>query len=114
MESETHPPIAEAQSRDTVLDLLSDRRRRCLLSVLADRNAPMSVAELAAEVAGRELDAEPTEVPAERTDSVAVTLHHNHLPRLADADLISYEPETKTAALTDRVPSLVPERSRRS
>ena len=72
-------------------DLLSSDTRRQLLDVLADSTAPIGLLELAGAVTGRE-GVEGSDGDA--VDSVVVGLHHNHLPRLEDAGLIQYDPES--------------------
>lgn len=64
--------------------LLADRRRRVLLDVLADRDGPVELTDLAATVAARE----------DGTDDerVAIDLHHHHLPLLDDLGVVVYDP----------------------
>lgn len=107
MESETRTQTADAQSLDTVFALLRDRRRRYLVSSLSGRESPASLTELATAVAASEDDAERDEVATERIEAVAAALHHNHLPKLADAGFIAYDAETKTVTPT-RVGDLSP------
>lgn len=95
MENKTRSLPGDAQSLDTVFELLSDSRRRYAVSFLAERGSNVSLTDLATEVASWEHQTESTEVPAERVDEIAVTLHHNHLPKLADANLLAYDTETK-------------------
>ena len=38
------------------------------------------------------------EVPADRVEAIGTTLHHNHLPKLADAGLVAYDAEAKTVS----------------
>lgn len=96
MESEPQSRPTGAQSLDAAFTLLKDPRRRHLVSILADRVAPVSLSELAAAVAARESETDPDEVSAETVDAVAATLHHKHLPRLVDADLVTYDAESRT------------------
>lgn len=69
--------------------LLASARRRVLLDVLRERTAPVDVRELAADIAEREGDG-PTST---RTERVAATLHHSHLPRMSDLGLLDHDPE---------------------
>ena len=96
METSTRSQSPDAPSLDTTFALLQDPRRRHLVSILTDREPPVSLRALAAAVAARERDADPDEVPSGITDSVAAELHHAHLPKLADGGLVVYDPETKT------------------
>lgn len=69
--------------------LLEVDRRRHALFVLADHVGPIDLDELATAVAEREagVDADEAEVVA----SVATTLHHIHLPKMAEAGVVEYD-----------------------
>ena len=70
-----------------LFEVLAVRRRRIALSVLAEREPPINVDSLGQAVAERERS-----VPNERaTHHVRMSLHHAHLPKLADAGLIEYD-----------------------
>lgn len=73
-------------------ELLADDQRRAAIEVLADRQSPVELSDLAAAVAARE--APPEGVDTELVDRVEVRLHHAHLPKLADFGVLEYEPET--------------------
>ena len=107
MGSKTRTQVSDAQSLDTVFALLRDQHRRYLVSFLADRDSPVSLTELATAVAAWENDAERDEVPPDRTEAIRAELHHNHLPKLADAGLVAYDAETRTVTPT-RVEELSP------
>lgn len=70
--------------------LLRSERRRLVLDVLSPEQAAVPLDELAAEVAAREsgLDADDERA----VERLKITLHHNHLPKLADAGALDYEP----------------------
>lgn len=67
--------------------LLANERRRAVLATLDDRAASVDLDDLAAQVATQEGDEADT-------DQIKITLHHVHLPKLADAGVIEYDPET--------------------
>lgn len=71
-------------------ELLASKRRRTTLDVLAGRSAPVDLAELARTVAARECDVDATD--ADAVERVAVSLHHNHLPKMDDWDVLDYDP----------------------
>ena len=77
-------------SIDEALRLLADRRRRQVLGYLrAHGDGAVSVDELAAAIAdGTSSSGEGHEDAVHRT---AIELHHAHLPKLADADLVDYD-----------------------
>ena len=74
--------------------LLANERRRIALAVLADRSTPIGLDGLAEEIASIEGDVDAVDEHAVRRVSIA--LHHNHLPRMADVNLITYDRETKS------------------
>ncbi|MBV0902795.1 hypothetical protein KTS37_13455 [Halomicroarcula salina] len=72
--------------------LLASERRQTALSVLSETRCPVELEELAAAVAARESDSDDAE--SDRVATVATALHHNHLPRMADMGVVSYDPES--------------------
>ncbi|WP_277555249.1 DUF7344 domain-containing protein [Halobaculum limi] len=73
--------------------LLSAARRRHALDVFEIRSNPVTLRALAAAIAARE-DVDPAD-EAERR-SIAIALHHVHLPMLADYGVVEYDSEEKT------------------
>lgn len=71
----------------TAFEVLADPRRRFLLAVLDDRSEPVALETLATDVATRERDT-PI-VTTERTRSVRLECVHNHVPRLAEAGIVT-------------------------
>ncbi|WIV65646.1 DUF7344 domain-containing protein [Natrialbaceae archaeon AArc-T1-2] len=86
--------------------LLSDRRRRRLLSLLSDRRA-VRIDEAVAWIAACEAETTLEEVPTETKRRVRVSLVHVHLPKLADAGVVDYDPRHGDVVLTDRGETLV-------
>lgn len=70
--------------------LLSSERRRILLDVLDERSIPVDVEELALAIAEREEGVDS--LRADDVERVAISLHHHHLPRLADGGIVDYRP----------------------
>lgn len=72
--------------------LLSAERRRLVIDVLATRDTPVELADVARTVAAREdedgADDEATIEPVE------ISLHHVHLPAMDAAGVIDYDAET--------------------
>lgn len=66
--------------------LLAASRRRAILDVL-DEQSSSGLGELAAAVAARE--------GVDDVERVAVSLHHTHLPLMADLGVLSYDPDHK-------------------
>lgn len=67
--------------------MLAVERRKTTLNIVAESTDIVELNDLAMMVAERETD----EVDPER---IAVTLHHIHLPKMADAGVINYDPDT--------------------
>ncbi|WP_089790191.1 DUF7344 domain-containing protein [Natronobacterium haloterrestre] len=82
---------------DMLFEILADPRRRHLIAVLRgyDRTDRVFVDTLSSRLAARE------KATSETTDEIALTLHHQHLPRLDEAELIRYEPTSKMVEFTD-------------
>lgn len=72
-------------------ELLAVGRRRTTLDILADSNTPVELEELAATVAERE----NSQGIADKAiiERVAISLHHSHLPKMADLGIIDYDPD---------------------
>lgn len=87
---------------DAVYRVLGNRRRRCILFVLADRGEPTDIGTLAERVAALENERRPEEVTYEQRKSAYTGLHQNHLPRLEAAGLIRSEREWDRIELTGR------------
>ncbi|WP_137285986.1 DUF7344 domain-containing protein [Halorussus salinisoli] len=101
MERTTTSRSTDAQSLDTVLALLRNERRRHVLAALSERSGSVPVRELAEAVAAREIgtDIDADEISSETAERVVASLHHLHLPKLADADAVAYDDEAGTVSL---------------
>lgn len=93
-----HIVETEVDDWDAVLECLASRRRRIVLSVLVAREPPVGRTTLMSAVAAREQDGPVDPGEVEPTRNLRVDLHHVHLPKLADAGLIDYDPDAGTAA----------------
>ena len=71
--------------------LLAAERRRVTLEILAGRTAPVDLEEVATEVAAREDGVDASE---EATKRVTLSLHHTHLPKMADLGVLKYDPDS--------------------
>ncbi|WP_115864564.1 DUF7344 domain-containing protein [Halorussus litoreus] len=84
---------------ETTFDLLGNPVRRNLLAILRESSSierDRLTATLAAE-AGDATGFGASEGTEEARHRMRIALHHNHLPRLADAGLVTYDEETVTA-----------------
>ncbi|SNZ03082.1 hypothetical protein SAMN06269185_0186 [Natronoarchaeum philippinense] len=88
----TDPLDPDQLPTQELLGAVASDRRRAVLSVLADVTSPIDAGVIARGVAVREA-ADDTRSLSDRIEDVHVSLHHVHLPKLADAGLLSYDSE---------------------
>ncbi len=84
------PDAPSATARNEVFEALAHRRRRAVLRIL-DRVARVRPSALAAHLVAEEADKPLVDVTRGEAEPVLVDLEHCHLPRLADAGLLSRE-----------------------
>ncbi|MFC4247278.1 hypothetical protein ACFOZ7_09755 [Natribaculum luteum] len=80
---------------DTILSVVANEHRRAILNVLD--NAPDKTLEydaLVDHVADRIRDENTEYLSDEHRQRVRIALHHTHLPKLDEAQIIDYEAET--------------------
>lgn len=100
------------QSLDVAFELLADRRRRYVLACLKDHSGPIAVPDLARNVAVHENGGSRSAIPNEEVATVHTSLHHNHIPKLADADAVEFDQDrdvvqvSESSALLELVQSL--------
>lgn len=87
-------------SQDTAFDLLSNERRRLALQYLQERDEPVSIGELATQVAAMENDIPVEEVDAQQRKRTYVSLYQTHVPKLAKANAVEYDSDEGIVALT--------------
>ncbi|MFC4448347.1 DUF7344 domain-containing protein [Halorussus aquaticus] len=76
---------------ETAFDLLSNEYRRAIVDVL-DETGPVSRQQLTTRLLARGVGpADASDRPTRRR--LRIALHHNHLPRLADAGVLTYDDE---------------------
>lgn len=84
--------------------MLAVERRRTTLEVLEDLTAPVDLEDLAVAVAEREADGD--RVDEGTVEQVRISLHHAHLPKLADLGIIAYDPVETRVEARPRRPSV--------
>lgn len=83
-------------------DVLQNDRRRLTLNCLREaREGSLAVSELSEQVATLETNEDPP--PRNKRQSVYVSLHQTHLPKLDGLGIVRYDSDTKTVTLLDRV-----------
>ena len=73
-------------------ELLASKRRRLALDILEEETSTVHIETLAGRIAAKEGDADST--PEETVERIALALHHTHLPKMASAGVLEYDPET--------------------
>lgn len=99
------PPQPTSLERDTVYSLLADRVREYLLCHLStvDRTTVPDAAERIAS-----WSRETTGFTARGRDEIALQLVHNHLPRLAEYDVVVYDRSSDAVATGPNFDDLEP------
>jgi len=93
-DSHSYGSQREQLSIDKLHRILASERRRLILSYLATTSAETTgIDELINAVARRE---HPHRGPATYREHIEIDLHHVHLPKLADAGVIEYDPVSET------------------
>lgn len=95
MTESTSPPSTPV---DSLSELLADPHRRAALTCLAGRRAPVGLHALARQVLDS-LGSARADSSAVDVERLAIALHHNHLPRLADSGLVEYDVERRTVRI---------------
>jgi hypothetical protein len=77
---------------DALFEILADDQRRHILTYLEERDEDVAAfSELIDHVADERVGD-----PTDDHERVAVRLHHAHLPKLADLDLVEYDARSET------------------
>ena len=103
--------------QDELFEVLADGRRRLVIERLAGGDGgPRTCAELAVEIAAAETHMATEQVPPQRVEPVEDDLRAEHLPRLAEVDLLRWEgggSEVRPGHSIDAVAKLLAEVDRR-
>ncbi len=90
-------PAVSRPSFDDIFKLLSEKRRRYAVHYLS--STPEGVAtlsDLVEQVATWETETSAGDVPEDYRRRVEASLHHTHLPKLDDANIIDYDPRSES------------------
>ncbi|MXV63126.1 ArsR family transcriptional regulator [Natronorubrum sp. JWXQ-INN-674] len=98
---------------DAAFDLLADRRRRAVLRFLDENEDPVSLSDLADHLTLEE-DGRENGTLASCGDAllgtrrrIHISLRHTHVPKLAGADAVEFDPGSNTVALRETGESLL-------
>lgn len=95
-------PETEELTQDEVFDLLSNARRRFILSYLQQADGPVDIFELATEIGAVENDIPVEEVSDKQEKRLYVSIYQTHIPKLESAGLIEYDSDSGKLRLLDR------------
>lgn len=85
---------------DGILSTLSNTQCRRIISYLQSEG-PASKGEIADQLVTWKCDSHPDEASDEVIERVKMNLHHKHLPRLKDAELIEYDRRSEMVLIRD-------------
>lgn len=104
----TSPEDVGPLSRDTLFELLKNRRRRDVLRYLRHRDEMVTLSDLAEHVAALENDIPEAQLSSRQRKRVYVALYQCHLPILARADVIEFNQARGHITRTERADQLYP------
>lgn len=104
---ETDREAADSRARDALRDLLAHERRRRVLACLREHGS-LPLPDLASEVARREHDEALPQAPETDELCVFLSLSNVHVPRLDEADVVSYDRDRGVVALAENTDALDP------
>ena len=94
------PSDAAEPSRDTIFTILSNERRRRVIAYLQGINRPAELAELVDVIAAHEVGTPIEEVSPPQRKRVYTALRQAHLPKMDEAGIVEFDPETGQVDLT--------------
>ncbi|WP_207890221.1 DUF7344 domain-containing protein [Natrarchaeobius chitinivorans] len=100
--------VTESVSLDTLFQILSHQHRRAVLGVLIENGRKLTLNDLTKEIAARNHETPITEVPSDDVNKFHLSLYHNHVPRLAETQLIEYDEDREIVKPTETLNQLEP------
>lgn len=86
---ETEQGASGSLPQEEIFELLANERRRHVLACLFEHDS-LPLPDLADEVALREHNAPLPQIPEDDVLQVYLSLWHSHIPKLADANVVTY------------------------
>lgn len=93
------PDEGPSLTEDDIYHILRNPRRRETLRHLGSTGGPATVRDLSEIVAAQETGEEPP--PRDVREAVYISLHQNHLPTLAEHDIVEYDRDRKEVVPDD-------------
>jgi hypothetical protein len=97
--TERYPSGPAGSDRDGQSDRPAVRLRQAVLETLEDADVPLSLADLALELARGQVDED--EEAWERAECYWIEIYHNHAPALEAAGMVEYDRDRRTVALSE-------------
>lgn len=91
---------AGSLSEDMAFTLLSNPRRRFVISYLSHHGSPVGIHELAEQIAAWETGTPVEELTREDRKKAYISLYQTHIPKLEDAGIVTYDEDERLVALT--------------
>ncbi|XVH32220.1 DUF7344 domain-containing protein [Haloferacaceae archaeon DSL9] len=89
------------------LQLLCDAHNRAICDILTETEGPLHVTELADQLVAREVHIVSAATYDQKRDNASFELHHVRLPKLAEVDLVEYDPEANLVSQKSSPASMV-------
>ena len=87
---------------DSILDLCRDQHRRIVLATLAAEQRSVTLNDLTQSVLEYNHQTAPAEASEDVLTEIRLSLHHKHLPKLASAGLVTYDPDRQVVEPTEQ------------
>jgi DNA-binding transcriptional ArsR family regulator len=91
------------RSKDELFQILSNSRRRHIIYYLSEEGTELSLKELATKIAAVEADVPESTITSEERQRVYISLYQTHLPKLEEANIVTYDEDDRTVVLTDEL-----------
>ncbi|MDY6819856.1 MAG: hypothetical protein SVG88_14440 [Halobacteriales archaeon] len=88
------PPEPSSPSNDEIYSILADRRRRYTIHFLKQREEPVSIRDLAEQVAAWENNKTIQELTSQERKRVYISLYQSHLPSMDKSGLVDYDEQS--------------------
>lgn len=95
-------PDESALAKETIFDLLKNKRRRRMLRHIDAEGGPVQLTDLAKSITAKEEGVERSELSTEQHKHVYVSLYQTHIPKMEDANVIRYQSDARTVELTEQ------------
>ena len=89
-----------SQQTNLIFTCLGHPYRRTIVNNVTEMDGPITTHKIAREIATRSDRALSDDDDTDPVESVRLELYHNHLPKLAEVDLIEYDPDANNVSST--------------